>query len=72
MFEPKTDSGNLLTVPSLDKFTENANDSFPGEIIFGSGKISLNIGRNAVVLKVINKADRPVQVNTLNFKVFIL
>ncbi|MGL4848190.1 MAG: urease subunit beta [Clostridium sp.] len=36
----------------------------PGEIILGEGTIKYNEGREAIKLKVINKADRPIQVGS--------
>ncbi|KAJ4751522.1 Urease [Rhynchospora pubera] len=56
--------GSFLPVPSLEKFTGNEDDLFPGELILKSGNIVLNLGRRAVKLKVINKADRPVQIGS--------
>lgn len=59
-------SGLIISaVPSLEKFSGDEDDCFPGEVIFESGNITLNVGRGAVVLKVVNKADRPIQVNRL-------
>ncbi|THU46632.1 hypothetical protein C4D60_Mb09t06970 [Musa balbisiana] len=56
--------GSFLPVPSIDKFVGNEHDSFPGEIIFGSGNIVINTGRRAVTITVVNKADRPIQVGS--------
>nr|XP_010930125.1 urease isoform X3 [Elaeis guineensis] len=56
--------GSFLPVPSLDKFVQNIDDSHPGVIVFGSGKIVLNMGRKTVTLKVVNKADRPIQIGS--------
>ncbi|KAJ1686165.1 hypothetical protein LUZ63_017555 [Rhynchospora breviuscula] len=56
--------GSYLPVPSLEKFTGNEDDLFPGELVLKSGNIVLNLGRRAVKLKVINKADRPVQIGS--------
>ncbi|KAK1271887.1 hypothetical protein QJS04_geneDACA014110 [Acorus gramineus] len=56
--------GSFLPVPSLDKFIGSEDDVFPGEMIFGSGKILLNKGRKAVTLGVTNKADRPIQIGS--------
>ncbi|WCJ38712.1 urease [Euphorbia peplus] len=56
--------GSFLPVPSLDKFTRMEDNEFPGVIIFGNGDIILNLGRKAVILKVINKGDRPIQVGS--------
>lgn len=53
-------------VPSLDKFSRVEDDNFPGELIFGSGNIMINKGRKAVKIKVVNKADRPIQVSSFN------
>lgn len=56
--------GSFLPVPSLDKFVGDENDCFPGELVFGYGNITLNMGRKAVKLKVANKADRPIQIGS--------
>lgn len=56
--------GSFLPVPSLDKFGGDEYDCIPGEIIFGPGKIALNMGRRAVILEVVNKADRPIQIGS--------
>ncbi|XP_027334466.1 urease-like isoform X2 [Abrus precatorius] len=57
--------GSFLPVPSLDKFTENGEDHrIPGEIIFGDGCLTLNPGRKAIILTVVNKGDRPIQVGS--------
>lgn len=53
--------GSFLPVPSLDKFPEMEDDIVPGELRCRVGDISLNNGRRAVILKVINNGDRPVQ-----------
>jgi len=54
---------NVLAVPSLDKFADNDEDHrIPGLIIFGSENLILNSGRNAIILKVVNNGDRPIQV----------
>ncbi|KAI3941055.1 hypothetical protein MKW92_045331 [Papaver armeniacum] len=39
-------------------------DKVPGEFIFATGHIAVNTGRHAVILKVANNADRPVQVGS--------
>lgn len=53
----------VFTVPSLDMFTENEEDSIiPGETKSGDGSLILNPGRDAVILGVVNKGDRPIQV----------
>lgn len=51
-----------FAVPSLDKFPPLEADKIPGELIFGSGNIILNYGRTAIILKVTNTGDRPIQV----------
>ncbi|XP_058102247.1 urease isoform X2 [Magnolia sinica] len=56
--------GSFLPVPSLDKFSGIECDIFPGELIFGCGSIMLNRGRKAVIIRVTNKADRPIQVGS--------
>ncbi|XP_021899689.1 urease isoform X1 [Carica papaya] len=56
--------GSFIPVPSLDKFPAIEDSKIPGEIIFGYGSISLNHGRKAVILKVVNTGDRPVQVGS--------
>ncbi|CAO2829435.1 unnamed protein product [Amaranthus hypochondriacus] len=56
--------GSFLPVPSLDKFPEIKDEIIPGELRPGVGDIALNNGRRAVILKVINNGDRPVQVGS--------
>ncbi|KAL5717691.1 urease [Ranunculus cassubicifolius] len=56
--------GSFLPAPSLDKFLDLQIDLIPGEIQIGSGNITLNVGRKAFKLKVINTADRPIQVGS--------
>ncbi|XP_065874257.1 urease [Euphorbia lathyris] len=56
--------GSFLPIPSLDKFSRIQDNEIPGVIIFGNGDIILNRGRKAVILKVINKGDRPIQVGS--------
>ncbi|TKY59873.1 Urease protein [Spatholobus suberectus] len=56
--------GSFLPVPSLDKFAESKEDNIPGEIICGDGCLILNLGRKAVILKVVNNGDRPIQVGS--------
>ncbi|MCL7040219.1 hypothetical protein MKW94_011335 [Papaver nudicaule] len=53
-----------FAVPSIDHFPVARDDKAPGEIIFSTGNIALNTGRDAVILKVVNTADRPVQVGS--------
>ncbi|KAG4999805.1 hypothetical protein JHK87_020877 [Glycine soja] len=53
---------SFLPVPSLDKITEIMEDNrIPGEIKYGDGSLVLNPGRKAVILKVVNNGDRPIQ-----------
>lgn len=52
----------FIAVPSLEKFTGIEDDLCPGELIIKSGNIVLNLGRRSIKLKVVNKADRPIQV----------
>ncbi|XP_071705605.1 urease [Rutidosis leptorrhynchoides] len=56
--------GSFLPVPSLDKFPIIEGGRIPGEIIFGHGHILLNRGREALILKVTNNGDRPIQVGS--------
>ncbi|CAH8382795.1 unnamed protein product [Eruca vesicaria subsp. sativa] len=56
--------GSFLPVPSLDKFPESHEEVIPGDIIYGDGSIIINHGRKAIVLKVVNTGDRPVQVGS--------
>ncbi|KAK8933839.1 hypothetical protein KSP39_PZI015847 [Platanthera zijinensis] len=56
--------GSFLPVPSLDMFIGNVNDCLPGELFIGPGNVTLNLGRRSVILKVVNKADRPIQVGS--------
>nr|KYP52960.1 Urease [Cajanus cajan] len=56
--------GSFLPVPSLDMFPENKEDIIPGEIINRDGCLILNLGRKAVILKVVNNGDRPIQVGS--------
>ncbi|KAL5175250.1 Urease [Glycine soja] len=53
---------SFLPVPSLDKIAEIMEDNrIPGEIKYGDGSLVLNPGRKAVILKVVNNGDRPIQ-----------
>ncbi|XP_054805536.1 urease [Prosopis cineraria] len=56
--------GSFLPVPSLDKFPPTEDNIIPGEIISGGGNLTLNPGRKAVLLKVVNIGDRPIQVGS--------
>ncbi|KAL6567890.1 Urease [Orobanche gracilis] len=51
-------------VPSLDKFPYVEGCKVPGELIFGAGRITINVGRTGIVLKVTNTGDRPIQVGS--------
>ncbi|XP_044489658.1 urease [Mangifera indica] len=56
--------GSFLPVPAVDKFLEIEDCKIPGRIICRDGSITLNQGRKAVILKVINTGDRPIQVGS--------
>ncbi|KAL0921292.1 hypothetical protein M5K25_008351 [Dendrobium thyrsiflorum] len=56
--------GSFLPVPSYDMFVGNVNDIIPGKLFCGSGNVPLSLGRRSVLLKVVNKADRPIQVGS--------
>ncbi|CAK9155799.1 unnamed protein product [Ilex paraguariensis] len=56
--------GSFLPVPSLDKFPIVEDDQIPGELSCKGGCIILNCGRKAVILKVTNTGDRPIQVGS--------
>ncbi|XP_059448917.1 urease [Corylus avellana] len=56
--------GSFLPVPSPDKFPVLEDNKIPGEVNFGNGNITLNQGRKAVILSVVNTGDRPVQVGS--------
>ncbi|KAI9125510.1 hypothetical protein K1719_002928 [Acacia pycnantha] len=56
--------GSFLPVPSLDKFPTIEDNRIPGEVISGGGNLTLNSGRKAVALKVVNNGDRPIQVGS--------
>ncbi|KAI4336604.1 hypothetical protein L6164_015111 [Bauhinia variegata] len=56
--------GSFLPVPSLDKFPEIEDNIIPGEIISKGGSITLNPGKKAIVLRVVNRGDRPIQVGS--------
>ncbi|KAL6875740.1 hypothetical protein ACP4OV_013253 [Aristida adscensionis] len=56
--------GSFLPVPSLEKFAGSDVVDSPGEIHYNSGRIVLNLHRRALTLKVVNKADRPVQIGS--------
>ncbi|KAG2706697.1 hypothetical protein I3760_05G115600 [Carya illinoinensis] len=47
-----------------EKFPVVEDNKIPGEIIFGGGNITLNHGKKAVILRVVNTGDRPVQVGS--------
>ncbi|KAH7670982.1 Urease gamma/gamma-beta subunit protein [Dioscorea alata] len=57
--------GSFFPVPSLDKFVVDGADCVPGKFICRCDeKIILNVGRKIVRLKVVNKADRPIQIGS--------
>ncbi|RCV21329.1 hypothetical protein SETIT_4G130600v2 [Setaria italica] len=56
--------GSFLPVPSPEKFSGGDVEDYPGEIHYSSGRIVLNLHRRALTLKVVNKADRPVQIGS--------
>ncbi|KAJ4838729.1 hypothetical protein Tsubulata_043738 [Turnera subulata] len=56
--------GSFLPVPSLDKFPQIEDNEFPGDILVKEGMITLNPGRKALILTVVNSGDRPVQVGS--------
>ncbi|XP_059657728.1 urease [Cornus florida] len=56
--------GSFLPVPSLEKFPSFEDGKIPGELSFGGRNITLNSGRKAVILKVTNTGDRPIQVGS--------
>ena len=64
--------GNCVAVPSVDKFPKVEDDRIPGEIIVGSGNLILNPGRKAVILRVVNTGDRPIQVFSITSLRFLL
>ncbi|XP_059316426.1 urease isoform X2 [Lycium ferocissimum] len=53
--------GSFLPVPPQDKFPEIEDSKIPGQMCFGGGLIVLNPQRKAVILKVTNTGDRPIQ-----------
>ncbi|XP_075109730.1 urease-like isoform X5 [Nicotiana tabacum] len=53
--------GSFLPVPPLDKFPVIEDSKIPGQLCFGGGLIVLNPHRKAVILKVTNTGDRPIQ-----------
>ncbi|XP_070019309.1 urease [Nicotiana sylvestris] len=56
--------GSFLPVPPLDKFPVIEDSKIPGQLCFGGGLIVLNPHRKAVILKVTNTGDRPIQVGS--------
>ncbi|XP_038703938.1 urease-like [Tripterygium wilfordii] len=56
--------GSFLPVPSLELFSGMEDIEIPGQIIFQKREIVLNPRRKAVILKVANHGDRPVQVGS--------
>ncbi|KAH7515529.1 urease [Ziziphus jujuba] len=57
--------GSFLPVPPLEKFPWVVDNINPGDIIYGSSDpIAINSGRKAVILRVVNTGDRPIQVGS--------
>ncbi|XP_047249787.1 urease isoform X2 [Capsicum annuum] len=56
--------GSFLPVPPQDKFPVLEDSKIPGEMCFRDGLIVLNPQRKAVILKVTNTGDRPIQVGS--------
>ncbi|KAJ8547701.1 hypothetical protein K7X08_011287 [Anisodus acutangulus] len=56
--------GSFLPVPPQDKFPVIEDCKIPGQMCFRDGLILLNPQRKAVILKVTNKGDRPIQVGS--------
>lgn len=54
-------------MPSPEKFSVGDVEDYPGEIHYSSGRIVLNLHRRALTLKVVNKADRPIQVRAPSY-----
>lgn len=52
------------SVPPLEKFPVIEDSKIPGQMCFGGGLIVLNPQREAVILKVTNTGDRPIQVGS--------
>lgn len=52
----------MFAVPPLDKFPTIEDNRIPGEVIFGVEDVIINRGRKAVILRVVNIGDRPIQV----------
>jgi urease subunit gamma/beta len=56
--------GSFLPVPELERFGGISEDLLPGAVDVAEGDIELNAGRPALSLRVINTADRPIQVGS--------
>jgi urease subunit gamma/beta len=59
--------GSFLPVPALERFpfTEAKEAHLtPGEVLVQPGELVLNEGREAVILEVVNRGDRPIQVGS--------
>ncbi|KAK3119979.1 hypothetical protein QOZ80_9AG0678940 [Eleusine coracana subsp. coracana] len=56
--------GSFLPVPSPEKFSGLDIEESPGEIHYSPGRITLNLHRRSLILKVVNKADRPIQIGS--------
>ncbi|MCO5553892.1 hypothetical protein L7F22_007418 [Adiantum nelumboides] len=53
--------GSFLPVPSLESFAELPDENVPGQLIVKTGELIINNLKEAVILTVSNKADRPIQ-----------
>jgi urease subunit gamma/beta len=56
--------GSFLPVPPASAFPDPHEALIPGEVRASEGEIALNVGRDAVELRVTNKGDRPIQVGS--------
>lgn len=56
--------GSFLPVPPQETFPVIEDSKIPGQMCFGGGLIVLNPQRKAVILKVTNTGDRPIQVGS--------
>ncbi|PWZ38365.1 Urease [Zea mays] len=63
-YVPESLSCIVLFMPSPEKFSSDDVEEYPGEIHYSSSRIVLNLHRRALSLKVVNKADRPIQIGS--------
>ncbi|KAH7434673.1 hypothetical protein KP509_06G029800 [Ceratopteris richardii] len=56
--------GSFLPVPKLESFSAAGNEEIPGQMVVKRGEIMINFNKEAVLLTVSNKADRPIQVGS--------